>query len=68
MSDTLIGTTRYRLLTVTEAARQLGVSRETVRRWINRGVIRAVRVGKNHKIPEVELMRLVGNEAERATE
>jgi excisionase family DNA binding protein len=54
---------------VKEAARQLGVSRETVRRWINRGLIRAVRVGKNHKIPEVELMRLVGrNEAERATE
>jgi len=61
--------TQYRLFTVTEAARQLGVSRETVRRWIHRGVIRAVRVGKNHKIPEVELKRLVGrNGAERATE
>jgi excisionase family DNA binding protein len=40
------------------------VSRETVRRWIKIGVIRAVRVGKNHKIPEAELTRLVGrNEA-----
>jgi len=61
--------THYRLFTVKEAARQLGVSRETVRRWIHRGVIRGVRVGKNHKIPEVELIRLVGrNGAERATE
>jgi excisionase family DNA binding protein len=59
-----VGGARYRLLTLKEAARRLGVSRETVRRWIKIGVIRAVRVGKNHKIPEAELTRLVGrNEA-----
>jgi excisionase family DNA binding protein len=56
--------TQYRLLTVKEAAHQLGISRETVRRWIYRGVIHAVRVGRNHKIPERELQKLVGRHGE----
>jgi excisionase family DNA binding protein len=54
--------TQYRLLTVKEAAHLLGVSRETVRRWIYRQVIHAVRVGRNHKVPEVELQKLVRRE------
>jgi len=55
---------QYRLLTVKEAAHQLGVSRETVRRWVYKGVIHAVRVGRNHKIPERELQKLVGRHGE----
>jgi excisionase family DNA binding protein len=50
--------TQYRLLTVKEAAHLLGVSRETVRRWIYRQLIHAVRVGKNHKVPLAELQKL----------
>jgi excisionase family DNA binding protein len=56
--------TQYKLLTVKEAAHQLGVSRETVRRWIYRQVIHAVRVGRNHKVPERELKKLVGRHEE----
>ena len=56
--------TQYKLLTVKEAAHLLGVSRETVRRWIYRGVIHAVRVGRNHKIPVRELQKLVGRHEE----
>ena len=54
--------TQYKLLTVKEAAHLLGVSRETVRRWIYKQVIHAVRVGRNHKIPERELQKLVGKQ------
>jgi excisionase family DNA binding protein len=56
--------TQYRLLTVKEAAHLLGVSRETVRRWIYRQVIHAVRVGRNHKVPEAELQKLVERQGE----
>jgi excisionase family DNA binding protein len=56
--------TQYRLLTVKEAAHLLGVSRETVRRWIYRQLIYAVRVGRNHKIPAAELQKLVGRHEE----
>jgi len=55
---------QYKLLSVKEAAHQLGVSRETVRRWIYRQVIHAVRVGKNHKVPEAELRKLVERQGE----
>ena len=55
---------QYRLLTVKEAAHLLGVSRETVRRWIYRQVIHGVRVGRNHKVPERELEKLVGRHEE----
>ena len=56
--------TQYRLLTVKQAAHELGVSRETVRRWIYRGVLRAIRVGRNHKVPEQELQKLVERQGE----
>ncbi len=56
--------TQYKLLSVKQSALALGVSRETVRRWIYRGVLHAVRVGKNHKIPEAELQKLVGRQGE----
>ena len=56
--------TQYKLLTVKEAAHLLGVSRETVRRWIYRQVIHGVRVGRNHKIHERELQKLEGRHEE----
>lgn len=56
--------TQYKLLSVKQTAHVLGVSRETVRRWIYRGVLRAIRVGKNHKVPEAELQKLVGRHEE----
>ena len=56
--------TQYRLLSVKEAAHLLGVSRETVRRWIYRQVIHGVRVGRNHKVPERELQKLIGRHEE----
>jgi len=49
---------------VKQAANLLGVSRETVRRWVYRGVLHGVRVGKNHKIPERELQKLIGRQGE----
>jgi len=56
--------TQYKLLTVKQAAHLLGVSRETVRRWVYKGVLHGVRVGKNHKIPERELQKLIGRQGE----
>jgi len=56
--------TQYKLLSVKQTAHLLGVSRETVRRWIYRGVLRAVRVGRNHKVPETELRKLVERQGE----
>ncbi len=56
--------TQYRLLSVKQAAHELGVSRETVRRWIYRGVLRAIRVGRSHKVPEQELQKLVERQGE----
>ena len=56
--------TQYRLLSVKQTAHLLGVSRETVRRWIHKGVLHAVRVGKNHKVPAVELQKLMEKHGE----
>jgi putative resolvase len=56
--------TQYKLLSVKQTAHLLGVSRETIRRWINKGVLHAVRVGRNFKVPEAELQKLVGRHEE----
>ena len=42
-----------------KAAEMLGVSRVTVIRWIKRGRIKAVRVGKEFRVPEDEVRRLL---------
>ncbi|MCL6474426.1 MAG: helix-turn-helix domain-containing protein [Firmicutes bacterium] len=56
--------TQYKLLSVKQTAQELGVSRETVRRWIHKGVLRAVRIGRNHKIPEAQLQKLIRRQGE----
>ena len=48
-------TARGDLISITEAARMLGVSGETVRRWIHLGLIPAKKVGAYWKIDPKEL-------------
>ena len=42
-----------------ELAELLGVFHTTVRRWIEEGKIRGIRVGRNYKIPATEAMRVL---------
>ena len=42
-----------------KVAKMLGVSRVTVIRWIKQGKIKAVRIGKEFRIPESEVKRLL---------
>jgi excisionase family DNA binding protein len=51
------------LLTVAEVAERLGLSRYTVRVWINEGKLRAVKMGKAWRIPESALDAVVDPEA-----
>ncbi len=39
-----------RLLSTSEAAKILGVTRQTVRRWIIEGNLKAIRIGRNIRI------------------
>ncbi len=48
-----------RLLTVAEVSRLTGFSAGAVRDWIKRSLLRAVRVGKEYRIREVELENLI---------
>jgi excisionase family DNA binding protein len=48
-----------RLRSVGEAAHELGVSKDHVRRLISRGVMRSVRLGLRVLIPQLEIDRLV---------
>ncbi len=43
------------MLTVPEAARRIGLSPETIRRWIRKGKLRASKVGTQHLIEEQAL-------------
>lgn len=48
------------LLTVREAARQLGVGYSTLKQWIYRGRVRTTRTpGGHHRVAEAELDRLI---------
>jgi excisionase family DNA binding protein len=49
-----------RLRSIGEAAHELGVSKDHVRRLVSRSVLRAVRLGKRLLIPQLEIDRLVG--------
>lgn len=47
------------LLTVSEAARQLALSRSTVYNLMERGDLAYVKIGRSRRIPSDELERLV---------
>jgi excisionase family DNA binding protein len=57
-----------RLLRSGVAAKRLGVSRMTVWRWIKGGKLRAVKIGREYRVPESEIERFLGlrPEVERA--
>jgi len=46
-----------------KVAKMLGVHRVTINRWIRDGKIRAVRIGKEYRIPEDEVRRLLGGKS-----
>jgi len=48
-----------RLYRTGEAAKRLGVTRMTVLRWIRAGKIKAYKVGREHRIPESEIKRIL---------
>jgi excisionase family DNA binding protein len=50
-----------RLRSLRDTAIELGVSKDTVRRWISRGLVRAVRLGKRLLVAQTELDRLVAS-------
>jgi len=47
--------TKY--LSTQQVAAKLGVTRETVRRWCERGEMRAMRPGRHYRIPYTEVER-----------
>lgn len=47
------------LYSTPELARFLGIFHTTVRRWIERGKIKGIRVGRNYKIPADEVLRIL---------
>ena len=48
-----------RLYRTGEVAKRLGVSTMTVRRWIKAGKIKAYQIGREFRIPESEVLRLL---------
>jgi excisionase family DNA binding protein len=50
------------LLSLAETARILGVHHDTVRHWIAKGDLRAVRIGGRMRVPYAEIHRLVTTE------
>ncbi|RLE57630.1 MAG: IS607 family transposase, partial [Thermoprotei archaeon] len=48
-----------RLYRTGEAAKRLGVTRMTILRWIKAGKIKAYKVGREHRIPESEIKRIL---------
>jgi len=49
------------LLTVSEAANELGVSDDTIRRWEKKGLIKAVRSDNNYRLFNLEEVRRIHN-------
>ena len=47
------------LLTVDDIARILKLNPQTVRNWINDGYLRAIKIGRNVRVPRAEFDRLI---------
>ena len=47
------------LYTTKEIAQRLRLSDQTIRRWITQGKLRAIKAGRNLRIPESEVKRLL---------
>jgi len=47
------------LLTVDDIARILKLNPQTVRNWIDRGYLRAIRIGRNVRVTQAEFDRLL---------
>lgn len=54
-----VGASRERLLTVAEVSHQTGFTAGAVRDWIKRSVLPAVRVGKEYRVRESDLAKLL---------
>lgn len=52
---------RHAMITVHEAAKQLDVSEDTIRRWAKKGLIKASRSANNHRIFDIEELERVKN-------
>ena len=50
------------LLTISHAARRLGISRSTATRWADDGRLRTIGGRKSRHVPRAEIERLAGNE------
>ena len=50
------------MLSTTEAAIQLKVTRQTIMNWIKSGYIKAAKVGRKYLIEQSEVERLLKNE------
>lgn len=51
---------RPQFITIADAAARLGVSEKTIRRWITRSEIAAVRVGSHIRIPLGAFLHFIG--------
>ena len=54
-------TTQKAFVSTPQLAEWLGVFHTTVRRWIEQGQIRGIKVGRNYKIPATEAMRVLND-------
>ncbi|MFZ3377606.1 MAG: helix-turn-helix domain-containing protein [Chthoniobacterales bacterium] len=59
LQDQLRSAEGSRLLTVAEVSQRTGFSAGAVRDWIKRSLLTAVRVGKEYRIREAELEKLI---------
>ena len=47
--------------TVKEVAKLLQVHEESVRRWINKGLIKAIKIGKSYRISQSTIEEIINN-------
>lgn len=62
----LAGASGERLLTIAQVSEQTGFTAGAVRAWVKRSVLPAVRVGKEYRIRESDLAKLLGGKSPEA--